>query len=34
LAGLTRGYVMRGGEMPRSGRVAEICEIAPADENL
>lgn len=30
----TRGYVMRGGEVRRSGTVAEICEIALADEYL
>jgi len=30
----TRGYVMRGGEVRRSGTVAEIREIALADEYL
>jgi branched-chain amino acid transport system ATP-binding protein len=30
----TRGYVMRGGEVRRSGSVAEIREIALADEYL
>lgn len=30
----TRGYVMRGGEVRRSGTVAEIRDLALADEYL